>query len=64
MSEPGARDERPFESFLAELSEVVGERIGELQSSASSAPDPVFYNEAKVVHHWSDVAGLVIEELR
>ena len=58
------RDDRQFDSFLAELSDVVGARIESLQTALPSAPDPVFYNEAKVIHHWPDLAGFVIEELR
>jgi hypothetical protein len=54
----------PFDNFLAELSEVFGERIEALQSSLPNAPDPVFYNEGKVIHHWPELSGLVIEELR
>jgi hypothetical protein len=64
VSRPDPHDERPFDSFLAELSNVVGERIESVQTSLPSAPDPVFYNEAKVIHHWPDLAGFVIEELR
>jgi hypothetical protein len=57
-------DDKSFDSFLAELSGVVGNRIESLQPSLPSAPDPVFYNDAKVIHHWPDLAGFVIEELR
>ena len=57
-------DSVPFDSFLAELSEVVGERIEALQSSLPTAPDPVFYNDGKVIHHWPELTGLIIEELR
>jgi hypothetical protein len=53
-----------MDDFLSELSQVVGERIEALQSSLPEAPDPVFYNDGKVIHHWPDLSGLIIEELR
>jgi hypothetical protein len=64
MRDPERDDAVPFDNFLEELSQVVGERIEALQSSLPEAPDPVFYNDGKVIHHWPDLSGLVIEDLR
>jgi hypothetical protein len=64
MRDPNYDDAVPFDNFLEELSQVVGERIEALQSSLPEAPDPVFYNDGKVIHHWPDLSGIIIEELR
>jgi hypothetical protein len=64
MPDPDQNDWVPFDNFLAELSQAVGERIEALQTSLPDAPDPVFYNDGKVIHHWPDLAGIIIEELR
>jgi hypothetical protein len=64
VAPPNQDDAFPMDDFLSELSQVVGERIEALQSSLPEAPDPVFYNDGKVIHHWPDLSGLIIEELR
>lgn len=53
-----------FSSFLAEITESVGEKFELLHGSLPSAPDPVFTDDAKTVRDWPDVSGLIIEELR
>ena len=63
MTDPGRRKTPQFDNFLQELTEAVGERPA-IQSAIPSFPDPVFQNDAKVIYHWPELAGLVIEELR
>jgi hypothetical protein len=64
MADPSGRKNPQFDSFLRELTEAVGEQPDALGSAIPSFPDPVFQNDAKVIYHWPDLAGLVIEELR
>lgn len=63
MTDPGRRQTPQFDSFLRELTEAVGDRPEAIQS-IPAFPDPVFQNDAKVIYHWPELAGLVIEELR
>lgn len=63
MTGPEPRDV-PFDDFLAELTEAVGERIESLSVTLPSSPDPVFHNDAKVIYHWPDLVGMIIEDLR
>ena len=53
-----------FDSFLAELADVVAERVRALNTRAASQPDPVFFDETKTVLEWPEISAYVIEELR
>jgi hypothetical protein len=64
VTDPGRRRTPQFDSFLQELTDAVGDRPDAIQSAIPSFPDPVFQNDAKVIYHWPELVGLVLEELR